>query len=97
VASATNIVTESTNSLPVSAQPVSSAATSLNLVFNTNQLQFTWPADHTGWLLQIQTNATGAGLGTNWLAVPNSDLSNQFSAPVSSAAGSIFFRLVSPY
>ena len=97
VATATNLVTESANSVQVSALPVSPAPTQLDVSLNANQLQITWPQDHTGWLLQIQTNAPGAGLGTNWTSVPNSDLSNQFSAPVNPADGSIFFRLVSPY
>ena len=32
-----------------------------------------WPLDHTGWFLQIQTNALGAGVGNNWITVPGSD------------------------
>jgi hypothetical protein len=97
VATATSIVTESTNSIQAGALPVSSAPTQVNVSLNANQLQFTWPLDHTGWRLQTQTNAAGAGLGTNWMPVPNSDLSNQFSTPVNSTDGSIFFRLASPY
>ena len=97
VATATNIVTESANSLQASALPASSVPAQLGATFSANQLQLLWPPDHTGWLLQIQTNALGAGLGTNWESVPNSDLINQFSAPASPADGSVFFRLRSPY
>jgi hypothetical protein len=97
VATATNIVTESTNSLQASALPVSSVPTPISVSLAANQLQLAWPPDHTGWLLQIQTNAPGTGLGTNWMPVFNSDLTNQFSAPISPAEGNVFFRLLSPY
>jgi hypothetical protein len=97
VVTATNIVTESTNSLPASALPVSSVPTQISVALAANQLQLAWPSDHTGWLLQIQTNAPGTGLGTNWMPVFNSDLTNQFAAPISPAEGNVFFRLLSPY
>jgi len=35
-----------------------------------NNLTLTWPADHTGWRLQAQTNDLNVGLGTNWLMSP---------------------------
>ena len=97
VVTATNTVAESPESLQVNALPVSAGATQLNVQLVSNQLQLAWPPDHTGWLLQIQTNATGAGLGTNWLSLPGSDLGNQFSVPINPANGSVFFRLLSPY
>ena len=97
VATATNIVTESDNSVQVSAVPVSPAPTQLGATFGANQLQLTWPQDHTGWQLQTQTNSVDVGLGSNWFPVPNSDLTNQFSAPCDPSSGSVFFRLVSPY
>jgi hypothetical protein len=34
-----------------------------------NQFQLSWPADHTGWCLQMQTNI----LGTNWGDALNTD------------------------
>jgi hypothetical protein len=55
-----------------------------------NQLQFFWPADHTGWRLQMQTN----GLGTNWVSVLNADYVNTLLLPMTN--GSAFFRLVYP-
>jgi len=64
-------------------------------VAGTN-LVLSWPADHTGWLLQFQTNAIGAGLSTNWNAVPGSDSTNNLSVPVDPKMGSVFYRLVSP-
>ena len=97
VATATNLVTESANSVQASALPASSAPTQLGVSLTANQLQFTWPQDHTGWQLQIQTNSGSVGLGSNWFPVPNSDLTNQFSLPCDPSNGSVFFRLMSPY
>ncbi len=61
-----------------------------------SQLQFSWPLDHIGWRLQIQTNALNFGLGTNWVTVPGSLLTNQFGFLMNAAAGSVFFRLIYP-
>ena len=63
---------------------------------NARQFQFTWPADHTGWRLQAQTNALGAGLGTNWVTVSGSTGTNAIAVPVGGTNGSVFFRLASP-
>lgn len=61
-----------------------------------NQLQLSWPADHLGWRLQIQTNALSSGLGTNWATVPNSTNTTQVQIPIDPANGSVFLRLVYP-
>jgi hypothetical protein len=55
-----------------------------------NQFQLSWPADHTGWRLQMQTN----GLGTNWVSVLNADYINSLRLPMTN--GSAFFRLIYP-
>jgi len=55
-----------------------------------NQFQLSWPADHTGWRLQMQTN----GLGTNWADVLNANYFNVLLLPMTN--GSAFFRLVYP-
>ncbi len=60
------------------------------------QLQFSWPANHTGWELQVQTNPAGIGIGTNWVTVPNSYLSNGISTPVNPTNGNVFYRLFYP-
>jgi len=76
--------------------PVSTTPTQIALSYNSGLMQFSWPADHTGWRLEMQTNAIGSGLGTNWVTVPASVLTNQLSIPVDSTNGSVFFRLVYP-
>jgi fibronectin type 3 domain-containing protein len=96
VVTATNVSGESVNSSQVGARPVSASSTPLALTVSGGRLQFSWPSDHTGWILQAQTNPPGSGLGTNWVAIMNSSESNQLFLPMDSANGSVFFRLVSP-
>ena len=61
-----------------------------------NQLQLSWPQDHLGWRLQIQTNNLGTGLGTNWVTVPNSTNATSANFTINPANGSVFLRLVYP-
>jgi hypothetical protein len=60
------------------------------------QLHLSWPLDHTGWFIQIQTNSLNKGLGTNWTTVPASNGTNLFSLPVNPTNGSVFLRLSYP-
>jgi cellulose 1,4-beta-cellobiosidase len=91
VVSAINAAGVSANSSPVSAQPVSLTPPQLNFGISGAQMQFSWPQDHTGWNLEVQTNSL---IGTNWVMVPNSTFTNQFLFPIDPASGSVFFRLV---
>jgi len=61
-----------------------------------NQLHLTWPADHTGWILQGQTNTTDSGLGTSWFEVPGSVSVNTMSFTLDPANHSVFYRLALP-
>jgi hypothetical protein len=83
--------------MQVSARPTSSASVAMDAANAAGQLQISWPADHTGWQLQSQTNNLISGLGTNWINVASSDQTNQFTVPLNSTDGSVFFRLVRPY
>ncbi len=97
VVTAMNILgLESAYSGELTATPTS--LTSTNITFNQTggQLQLAWPADHTGWLLQVQTNVAGVGLGTNWQAVAGSTLTNQLWLVPDPANGAVFYRLVAP-
>ncbi|TAL00267.1 MAG: hypothetical protein EPO07_09900, partial [Verrucomicrobia bacterium] len=58
------------------------------------QLQLFWPATHTGWWLEAQTNF--AGLGTNWLSIANSTVTNRIFAVTGATQGGMFFRLRHP-
>jgi polygalacturonase len=88
---------ESTNSLEVSAVPLpSNQPTNITAQVVGNQLQLSWPQDHLGWLLEIQTNDLSAGLNTNWVAVPNSTNVMATNIVINPANGSVFLRLVYP-
>jgi len=76
--------------------PVNTSVPTLIWQVAGGQIQFGWPTDHTGWRLQAQTNAPHAGLGSNWVTVSGSTLTNQITLPVSPANGSVFYRLVYP-
>jgi polygalacturonase len=85
---------ESTNSIQASAAPLpSNQPADLQVQESGGGLQLSWPQDHLGWSLEIQTNSLSNGLGTNWTIVPNSSQTNQIFLPVDPANGSVFLRL----
>ena len=75
---------------------VSTTPPQLAFAINNSLIQFGWPADHTGWRLQAQTNLIASGLGTNWATVSGSSATNQIWIPIDPAIPSVFFRLVYP-
>lgn len=90
VVAATNSAGEGTNSVQVSARPVSLVSTNLNFGVSGNQIQLNWPVSHTGWRLQMNTNLAG----TNWQDVSGADSTNLIS--ILPTNGNAFFRLVYP-
>lgn len=96
VTSANGAAGESVNSSEVSVRPVSLSPVILGFLVASNQLQFNWPQDHTGWHLQAQTNSLASGLGANWTDVSGSSATNQFFATIISSNGSVFYRLIYP-
>jgi cellulose 1,4-beta-cellobiosidase len=96
VVSAWNSAGESVDSIEAGALPVSQMPPLLGFGIAGGQIQFSWPLDHTGWLLQAQTNSTDAGLGTNWVTASGSNVTNQMSIPLDVGNASVFFRLISP-
>ena len=61
-----------------------------------HNLGLSWPADHRGWQLQVQTNPVGLGLGTNWVTVPGSASLIAATNAIDPANGSVFYRLAYP-
>jgi len=78
------------------ATAVNTTRTNITFSVSGDQLNLSWPADHTGWRLQAQTNAPGAGLSTNWADVPGSTTVHSISFTINPAKGSVFFRMVYP-
>jgi autotransporter-associated beta strand protein len=73
---------------------VSTASPNLmSQVTEGNLLTLAWPSDHAGWRLQVQTDSPGQGLGTNWVDVAGSTITNQMTFLVDSTEGSVFYRL----
>jgi hypothetical protein len=76
--------------------PVNTNPTNIVFAVANNQMTLSWPADHTGWTLQTQTNSVSVGLSTNWVNVSSSTGTNQVVIPISLTNGSVFYRLVYP-
>ena len=59
-------------------------------------LTLSWPADHLGWRLQVQTNAVSVGLSTNWSTWPGSTNVTSVVITNNPANPTVFFRLIYP-
>ena len=78
---------------------VSLVPTNLLFGLSGNYLTLSWPADHAGWRLLMQTSnlALGISAATNdWMTVPNSQLTNQLTLPLDVTLPDEYFRLVFP-
>jgi fibronectin type 3 domain-containing protein len=96
VVQAANSVAESPLSTQVTARPVSTTPPLLAMLVSSAGLDLTWPASHTGWRLQAQTNTLAVGLNTNWFDVPGTAATNWIAVPMGSLNRSVFYRLVYP-
>lgn len=70
-----------------------------NRVIGGTNLVLTWPADHTGWRLQVQTNPLSVGLVSNpasWVTIPNTELNSSYTNSINPANGTVFYRMVYP-
>jgi polygalacturonase len=82
------------NSVPVNT--VSLVPTNIVMQVSNNELYLSWPQDHQGWELQIQTNAPGSGLGTNWVTVPGSTNVTSTNIFIDPTQGGVFLRMAYP-
>jgi autotransporter-associated beta strand protein len=73
--------------------PVTTIPTNIVVSVNGGNLTLSWPADHTGWYLQSQTNTLGKGIGTNWVTMPGSSTVNSVTIPINRANPAIFYRM----
>lgn len=73
-------------------QTLNANPTNITLLAGGGNLTLSWPADHTGWQLQVQTNT----LGTNWSNVSGSASVNQLVVPIDASNAAVFYRLVLP-
>ena len=77
-------------------QTVNPNPTNITVQVSGNMLTLSWPADHLGWTLQVQTNSLSTGLGTNWVAIPNSMNVTFTNITINPTNGSVFYRMVYP-
>lgn len=75
---------------------MASNPTNISFSVSGSTLTLSWPADHTGWILQAQTNSLGAGLSTNWVDVAGSAANNTNVITISPANPTVFYRLRYP-
>ncbi|HZI32916.1 MAG TPA: hypothetical protein VFF11_11285 [Candidatus Binatia bacterium] len=56
-------------------------------------LTISWPADHIGYQLQVQTNSLATGLSNNWHSVTGSEDVTSWNVSIDSNAPAVFYRL----
>jgi hypothetical protein len=64
-----------------------------NIVISASggQLSFSWPSDHTGWTLQVQSNNL---VGGTWVDVPGSSTTNLLFIPINPNLRAAFYRMI---
>jgi hypothetical protein len=70
--------------------------THLTAVLTGNVLKLSWPADHLGWRLEVQTNTLATGLSTNWVTLPGCDRVTSTNILIHPANGAVLYRMAYP-
>ena len=95
VVTALNILgDQSAYSAEVVGRPASTSTVSLSSAVLTGGLQLIWPADHTGWRLQM--NPVGLTAPAAWTTVNGSLATNLMVLPRAGAQTNVFYRLIYP-
>jgi hypothetical protein len=66
--------------------------TNITIQASSNSLELSWPPDHTGWRLQVQTNS----VISNWSDWPGATTTNRVKILIVPANRAVFFRNVYP-
>lgn len=74
--------------------PVNTTPTNLTATVSSGNLNFSWPADHTGWALQ--SNAVSLLNTSAWYNVPGSEGTNNIIIPINVRQSNVFYRMVYP-
>ncbi|HEV2696147.1 MAG TPA: autotransporter-associated beta strand repeat-containing protein [Verrucomicrobiae bacterium] len=83
----------------VTASSVNTNPTNIVSSVSGGNLNLSWPADHIGWRLLVQTNSRAVGLtaaSNTWSTVPGSATTNAVSIPIITANPTVFYRLTYP-
>jgi autotransporter-associated beta strand protein len=83
----------------VSGGSVNTTPTNITARVTSGILSLSWPSDHLGWRLVVQTNSLAAGISFNpndWATVAASSSTNQVVIPIDKTKPAAFYRLVYP-
>jgi len=72
---------------------VNTNPTTITTAVTSGSMTLSWPTDHTGWILQSQTNSLAAGIGTNWIDVSGSAATNKVVISINKTNGAVFYRM----
>jgi hypothetical protein len=72
---------------------VNPTPTNITARVNGSNLELSWPADHTGWTLQVQTNNLNVGLSNNWVDMPGSTSVDSVTNTINPTNGAVFYRM----
>lgn len=75
---------------------INTAPTNVIARVNGGNLELSWPADHIGWRLQVQTNPVSKGIGTNWVDVPDASSVSSVTNAINALNGSVLYRMIYP-
>jgi hypothetical protein len=75
---------------------VATNPTNITTSVSGSVLTLSWPADHIGWRLQVQTNSLSSGIGAGWTDVAGSTSVNSVNVTINPANGTVFYRMVYP-
>ena len=76
--------------------PVNTTPAPITARVNGGNLELSWPTDHIGWRLLVQTNPVATGLSNNWVNVPNANTVNTVTNAINVGNGSVFYRMIYP-
>lgn len=83
-----NYYGSATNTLTI-VNSINTASTNIVTSITGDQMTLSWPADHTGWTLQAQTN----GFTGTWYDIESSSSTNVITITIDPANPSVFFRM----
>jgi hypothetical protein len=75
---------------------VATNPTNLTASVSGGHVTLAWPAEHTGWKLQAQTNPLNVGLPGTWHDIADSRMTNSMNFPIDATQPTVFFRLKFP-
>ena len=83
----------------VALSTLNTTPTNITISVSGGSLALSWPADHLGWRLLVQTNHLAAGVSSNtndWTTVAGSTGIDQTNLPIDATKPAEFYRLVYP-